>query len=284
MNIENQTMKLRTLLLPAMCCIFASSCGKPFVNMDNEEFAGLIADKDSVQLVDVRTAGEFDEMHIPYAVNIDVNDNYFIPNAEEKLDAGKPVAVYCRSGKRSASAAELLAGKGFNVINLKNGILSWIEDGRVVADKNDYIVFDGQEAPDFTTTVYGGGDFKLSDLRGKVVMLQFTASWCGICRREMPFIEKDIWQKHKDNEDFVLMAVDLKEEDSKIAEMIEGTGISYPVARDPEAAVFNLYNLKGAGVTRNVLIDREGKIVMRTRRYHEEEFATLVAKIDEMLK
>ncbi len=265
-------------------CLAVVSCGQAYQNLDNQEFSELIVVRDSVQLVDVRTAEEFDEKHIPHALNLDVNDETFIEKALESLDKAKTVAVYCRSGKRSAQAAKMLAKEGYEVKNLKDGILSWIEDGRQLSDKNDYIVFDGELAPDFSTTVYGGGDFTLSDMRGKVVMLQFTASWCGICRNEMPHIEKDIWQRHKDDEDFVLMAVDLKEEGDKIQWLIEATGITYPVLYDPEAEIFDLYSLHGAGVTRNVLIDRDGRIVMRTRKFQEAEFASLVAKIDELLK
>lgn len=260
-----------------------TSC-QSYNNVENNYLAEVISHKDSVQLVDVRTVEEFNAKHIPTAINIDIYDNAFIDSAKSKLDINKEVAVYCKSGKRSAEAAQKLAKAGFKVSNLQNGITSWIDEGRTVADKNDYIVFDGDVAPDFTTTIYKGGEVKLSDLRGKVVMLQFTASWCGICRNEMPHIEKDIWQKHKDNENFVLLAVDLKEGDANIAQMIEATGITYPVVYDTEAAIFNSYNLKGAGVTRNVLIDKEGKIVMRTRRFHQEEFNALVAKIDELLK
>ncbi len=277
-------MKLIKLLAAALYCVTAISCGQKFTSVDNESFAGLIADTDSLQLVDVRTPEEFAEARIPGSININLKDSEFMSNVMKTLDKGRPVAVYCRSGARSADAAKQLAEAGFTVTNLENGINSWIENEYTVADINDYIVFDGDEAPDFTTTIYEGGEVTLSDLRGKVVMLQFTASWCGICRHEMPFIEKDIWLRHKDNEDFVLMAMDLNETDEKIALMKDVTGITYPIARDPEAKIFDLYNLHGAGVTRNVLIDRDGRIVMRTRRFHEEEFAALVSKIDEMLK
>lgn len=67
----------------------------------------------------------------------------------------------------------------------------------VQADSTGYIVRVGEMAPDFTITLTDGKQVSLSSLRGKVVMLQFTASWCGVCRKEMPFIEKDIWLKHK---------------------------------------------------------------------------------------
>ncbi len=276
-------MKKSLLSLFAIITVMFTSC-QSYTNVENAQLKEVIAVKDSVQLLDVRTVEEFNEKHIPSAINIDVTNAAFLDSAKSQLDINKEVAVYCKSGKRSAKAAKMLAKAGYKVSNLQNGITSWIADGYVVADKNDYIVFDGDTAPDFTTTIYQGGEIKLSDLRGKVVMLQFTASWCGICRNEMPHIEKDIWQKHKDNENFVLLAVDLKEGDANIAQMIEATGITYPVVYDTEAAIFNSYNLKGAGVTRNVLIDKEGKIVMRTRRFHQEEFNTLVAKIDELLK
>ena len=79
------------------------------------------------------------------------------------------------------------------------------------ADDTGYIVKVGQVASDFTVTLTDGRTVTLSDFRGRVVMLQFTASWCGVCRKEMPFIEKDIWQKHKSDPDFMLMGIDRDE-------------------------------------------------------------------------
>ncbi len=275
-------MKKLCLLMVAAMTVMAAGC-QSYNNIDNAQLDELLSYRDSVQLLDVRTVEEFEEKRIPGAINIDVKETSFLDSVKSKLDINKGIAVYCRSGRRSAEAAKVLASAGYKVSNLESGILSWIEDGYTVADYNDYIVFDGEVAPDFTTDVYNGDKVTLSDLKGKVVMLQFTASWCSICRNEMPHIEKDIWQKHKDDEDFVLLAVDLKEGDEGIAQMIESTGITYPVVYDRKAEIFNSYNLKGAGVTRNVLVDRDGTIVMRTRRFQQEEFNALVAKIDELL-
>lgn len=154
----------------------------------------------------------------------------------------------------------------------------------VVADSVGYIVKVGDIAPDFTCTLTDGSQVKISDLRGKVVMLQFTASWCGICRNEMPHIEKDIWLKHKDNEDFVLIGIDRDEPLETVVEFGKSVGVTYPLALDPGADIFALYALRNEGITRNVLIDRDGKIVMLTRKFKQEEFSALCGMIDEMLK
>lgn len=138
-------------------------------------------------------------------------------------------------------------------------------------------------APDFTITLTDGKKVTLSELRGKVVMLQFTASWCGVCRKEMPFIEKDIWLKHKDNSDFALIGIDRDEPLDKVIAFGKSTGVTYPLGLDPGADIFAKYALRKAGITRNVLIDKDGRIVMLTRLYNEKEFAALVKKIDEML-
>ncbi len=53
-------------------------------------------------------------------------------------------------------------------------------------------------APDFVVNEAAGKSYRLSELRGRVVMLQFTASWCSVCRQEMPFIEKEVWKPGKD--------------------------------------------------------------------------------------
>ena len=150
-------------------------------------------------------------------------------------------------------------------------------------DSVGYIVRVGDMAPDFEMELTDGQKVKLSSLRGKVVMLQFTASWCGVCRKEMPFIEKDIWQKHKGNKNFALYGVDRDEPVETVKAFAEKTGVTYPLALDPGADHFAKYADRKAGITRNVLIDKEGKIVMLTRLYNEEEFASLCKKIDEML-
>ena len=153
----------------------------------------------------------------------------------------------------------------------------------VQADEAGYIVKVGQMAPDFEMTLLDGSKMKLSALRGKVVMLQFTASWCGVCRKEMPFIEKDIWLKHKDNSAFVLIGIDRDEPLDKVIAFGKSTGVTYPLGLDPGADIFAKYALRNAGITRNVLIDKDGRIVMLTRLYNEKEFAALTKKIDEML-
>ena len=151
----------------------------------------------------------------------------------------------------------------------------------VTPDDAGYIVKVGDMAPDFEMELTNGQKVKLSDLRGKVVMLQFTASWCGVCRKEMPFIEKDIWQKHKDNEAFALYGVDRDEPLDKVVAFAKQTGVTYPLGLDPGADIFAKYADRKAGITRNVLIDKAGKIVMLTRLYNTEEFASLCKKIDE---
>ena len=158
-----------------------------------------------------------------------------------------------------------------------------VEAGTHEPDSVGYIVRVGDIAPELEMELTDGQKVKLSDLRGKVVMLQFTASWCGVCRKEMPFIESDIWQKHKANPNFALYGVDRDEPVETVKAFAEKTGVTYPLALDPGADHFAKYADRKAGITRNVLIDKTGKIVMLTRLYNEEEFATLCKKIDEML-
>lgn len=151
-------------------------------------------------------------------------------------------------------------------------------------DERGYIVKVGDMAPDFEMTLSNGEHVQLSSLRGKVVMLQFTASWCGVCRKEMPYIESDIWAKHKDNTDFALYGIDREEPVEKIHELIEKTGVTYPIGLDPEADIFKLYAEEKAGITRNVIIDRDGRIVMLTRLFEMEEFNEMVQVIDGLLE
>ncbi len=173
----------------------------------------------------------------------------------------------------------MLAAMFFSLLGVTN-----LMSQNPVADKAGYIVKVGDMAPDFEMTLTDGTKVKLSSLRGKVVMLQFTASWCGVCRKEMPFIESDIWQKHKANKQFALYGIDRDEPLERVKAFAKQTKITYPLGLDPGADIFALYAERKAGITRNVLIDRDGKIVMMTRLFNDDEFKALCKKIDEMLK
>lgn len=148
--------------------------------------------------------------------------------------------------------------------------------------ENGYLVRPGDMAPDFTIREAGGKTYKLSDLKGKVVMLQFTASWCSVCRKEMPFIESEIWNEKK-NSGLVIVGIDRDEPEDKVLQFRKEIKISYPLALDPGADIFGLYADKKAGVTRNVIIDRNGKIIFLTRLFDRPEFDSMKKVIFEEL-
>lgn len=115
--------KLLTCLLATLG--LTTACGQQnFENADVQEFAELIADS-NVVVLDVRTAAEFAEGHIQGAVLIDQGQNDFMEKAKATLPTDKTIAVYCRSGRRSANAAGRLADAGYKCVNLKGGIMAW---------------------------------------------------------------------------------------------------------------------------------------------------------------
>lgn len=103
----------------------------PYASVNADEFQSLIADP-NVQLLDVRTQEEFDEGHIAGALLVDVNDSAFVEKAMAVLDVNRAVAVYCRSGRRSARAASLLSENRFKVTNLNGGVIAWQDSGKVL--------------------------------------------------------------------------------------------------------------------------------------------------------
>ncbi|MDO8927600.1 MAG: TlpA disulfide reductase family protein [Bacteroidota bacterium] len=147
-----------------------------------------------------------------------------------------------------------------------------------------YIVKIGQQVPDFDLTTTNGKTIRMADLKGKVVMLQFTASWCSVCRKEMPHIESEIWKKYKNNKNFALYGIDLDEPKDIVEKFAKQIPVTYPMALDPKGSIFYQFAEKGAGVTRNVIVDKTGKIVYMTRLYKKEEFQEMKKVIANLLK
>lgn len=198
--------------------------------------------------------------------------NYFLMTTA--MVCGLATLLACGQKKQAATATEQPTAEA-----------SAQADNQATAtpDSVGYLVKVGDMAPDFTIELTDGTKVTLCSLRGKLVMLQFTASWCGVCRKEMPFIESDIWQPNKERQDFVLIGIDRDEPLEKVQEFAQQTKVTYPLGLDPGADIFALYADRKAGITRNVLIDPEGRIIKLTRLYNPEEFASLVALINERL-
>ena len=136
-----------------------TACGQqPYTDMNVDEFDKLIAQPD-VQLLDVRTPQEYGEGHIAGALLADVKQDGFLDKACAMLDTARTVAVYCRSGRRSASAAKQLAARSYKVVNLRGGILEWQSKGMPVTTEESGVRGQGatraQEASDVFTTPGG---------------------------------------------------------------------------------------------------------------------------------
>ncbi len=149
-------------------------------------------------------------------------------------------------------------------------------------DNRGYHAKVGDKVPDIVLHLTDGTTTSLQQLRGKVVVLQFTASWCSVCRKEMPHLESEIWQQFKDK-NFILIGVDYDEPLAKVVAFKKEMKVTYPFALDPGARIFQKFANKGAGVTRNVVIDPTGKIVFLTRLYDTKEFNAMKGKIASLL-
>ena len=114
----------------------------------------------------------------------------------------------------------------------------------------------GKLAPDFTLKGLDGQEVSLSDLRGKPVLLNFWAIWCGPCRLEMPFLQ-EIYDKWAGQE-LVLLAINLQEDPNNVREFVEGAGFSFPVLLTPGNEIPLAYNIRGIPAT--FFIDTDGVI------------------------
>jgi peroxiredoxin len=118
-------------------------------------------------------------------------------------------------------------------------------------------------APDFTLRTMNGPNMRLAEQRGRVVMVNFWATWCGPCRQEMPQLDR-LYQKYKSS-GFVLLGVNVDEDVLKATDVAAKLGVSFPVLLDTDKAVSKLYDLSTMPST--VLIDRDGKVRYVHRGY-----------------
>ena len=143
------------------------------------------------------------------------------------------------------------------------------------------LVKDGMTAPAFEVQMFDGSTVKLADLKGKVVLLNFWATWCPPCRAELARVEKDIIEKFK-GQPFVFLPVSRGEKRETVEAFREKMGYTFPMGLDADQSVYSKYAV--TYIPRNFLIDKSGKVVKASVGYDEAEFAELVKLIEETIK
>jgi peroxiredoxin len=135
----------------------------------------------------------------------------------------------------------------------------------------------GRAAPDFRLTRLDGEDLRLSDLRGKVVIVNFWASWCAPCREEMPEFVRLYDEKR--GQGLEIVAVDLQEAEGPVRDFVDLFGMTFPILFDRSGEVARTYNVRGLPVT--LILDREG--VVRATRYGPVTPDFLRAELEKVL-
>ena len=162
----------------------------------------------NIQVLDVRTAAEFNGGHIKHALQANWLDQKEFTDRTQHLDKNIPVYVYCQAGGRSASAQEALVAKGYKVVNLEGGMSNWKMNGFPVDGAGNKVQM---RVEDFDKTIAGN----------KIVLVDIGADWCPPCRKMLPVLEA---LKQKSAAPFYFLAVD-GGEDIEVMKFLKSEGL-----------------------------------------------------------
>lgn len=139
----------------------------------------------------------------------------------------------------------------------------------------------GRLAPDFTTVTLSGKAFTLKKQRGKVVFVNFFATYCPGCVKEMSHIEKELYLKYKNRADFAMISIARGQDNAIVEKFVKNKKITFPTAADPQQLVFSKYAEKM--IPRNYVIGKDGKIKLISVGYTNAKFKELLKTIDQEL-
>lgn len=139
----------------------------------------------------------------------------------------------------------------------------------------------GDTIPSFAFEIEKGKSANISDYKGKLILINLFATWCPPCNEELPFVQSQIWDKHKDNPGFAFFVFGREEGWDKLTPFKEKKGFTFPILPDLDRNIFKLFATQS--IPRNFLIDETGKIIYQSIGFTEKEFEEMVKLIDEHL-
>lgn len=143
------------------------------------------------------------------------------------------------------------------------------------------IVKKGDKAPDFTVEMVDGSKVQLSKLKGKVVVVNFWATWCPPCREELKHVQKQLIDRFRGKK-FAFLPISRGEKKDVVEAFRKKMNYTFPMGLDPQQSIYKLY--ASNYIPRNFVVDKDGKVIYVSVGYTPEEFAEMVKVIEEALK
>jgi len=140
----------------------------------------------------------------------------------------------------------------------------------------------GEIAPDFTIKMEDGSVKKLSDLKGKVVWINFFATWCPPCRKELPHLEKDVYKAFQNRNDFEVLVIGREHDWTTVNKFKKDNNYVLPFYPDAKREIFSKYAKQN--IPRNFVIDKNGNVAVASTGFNHEEFNSIIKTVEELLK
>ncbi len=151
-----------------------------------------------------------------------------------------------------------------------------------IAQEETTFVKLSESVPEFEFEKTPGKTINITDLKGKMILITFFAIWCGPCRKELPSIQSDIYNKFKRNQNFEILIFGREHSWDEVTKFKEANKFSMPFYPDPDRKIYSRF--AGQYIPRNFLISPEGKVLFSSIGFDEKDFTALKEIIDNQLK
>lgn len=130
----------------------------------------------------------------------------------------------------------------------------------------------GDQAPDFEVTDADGAHFSLSSKRGKLVLLNFFATWCGPCLQELPHLQ-ELWEQHGSDDRFDMIVIGREETMAAVQDFRDSRGFTFPAAPDPDRAIYDKFATEG--IPRTLLVAPDGQVIFISLGFYESDISQI---------